>query len=121
LVAGVAAQPEQAQRQDDEASEREAWGVDEQAWADAFAWADEAPAPAAAPDGPFAVWRCNWPAIGCWLALETQWQFSPMGRVMGLDYTAVEIVMRRRAVTNKNQMFADLQTMEQAALEVLRG
>ena len=105
-------------------AEREAWGMDAQAWNDAFAWADEPVARSDADpqhDGPFAVWRCNWEAVGCWMALLSPWRVSPTGRVLGLDYTAVEVVMRRRKVADGDVMFAQLQTMERAALEVLHG
>jgi len=121
---GAAGEPGAQDGGDADAAEREAWGMDAQGWGDAFAWAHEPVASGQedmGQEGPFGVWRCNWPAIGCWMALQSQWRVSPLGRVVGLDYTAVEGVMRRRKVADGDVMFAQLQTMERAALEVLHG
>ena len=94
-----------------------------QDWDAAFDWADQpdtASDGAVAPAGPFKVWRCNWPALACFLACSTQWRVGGMGGVLGLDYPAVEVVMRMHQVRDRSVMFKNLQAMESAALGVLR-
>lgn len=62
----------------------------------------------------------NWEAIQLFLALQTQWRCNEMnGAYCGLPYPAVESVMRMHRVRDHKAMFADLQTMEYAALDVL--
>lgn len=67
------------------------------------------------------VWSSNWPALGVFLACATQWRvaagFGAMA-MLGLDYPAVEVVMRQRSVADP-AVFADVQVMEAAALPVL--
>lgn len=56
------------------------------------------------------------------LAVETQWRVAAgmAGLIwLGLDYSAVDVAMRRQALPDA--VFADLQTMEAAALPVLNG
>lgn len=66
----------------------------------------------------FAVWQDNWISVLTFLACETQWRtVSTMTRLewLGLDYTAVDVVMRRKGIPD--DVFEDLRIMEQAALE----
>lgn len=67
--------------------------------------------------------RANADAIEAWLALESQWRcISPgPGAIiwLGLDYGAVDVVLRRRKWADPDALFADLQEMEGAALEVM--
>lgn len=115
-------QPDTKEQADDE-RERETLGVSVNDWDEAFAWADE-PAAVGAPhtlDEPFGVWRCNWEAVGCFWACQTQWRIAATGRTLGFEYPGLEVVMRRRGVKDKNSMFAQLQVMEAAAMEVLHG
>ncbi len=75
---------------------------------------EEAPASADA----FEVMPANWPAVTAFLACETQWRCVAglAGLIwLGLDYPAVDVVLRR---TGAAAAFADLQVMEDAALEV---
>lgn len=62
----------------------------------------------------------NWDTVRVWLACETQWRVlvRPNGAAvwLGLDYPAVDVVLRRMDLGN--DVFADLQLMERAALEV---
>lgn len=52
------------------------------------------------------------------LRLQTQWRTS-MGGVIGLDYMAVEWLLRLYGVEDQRSMLEDLQTMEGAALSVI--
>lgn len=68
-------------------------------------------------DGAFEVWQENWETLLAWLAVETQWRVveTKTGlKYLGLDYSAVDVVLRRRQ--SLDHVFEDLQTMENAAL-----
>ncbi len=82
----------------------------------------ETPAEAPQPDT-VEIMRANADAIEAWLALESQWRcISPgPGAIiwLGLDYGAVDVVLRRRKWADPDALFADLQEMEGAALEVM--
>ncbi|MEW6314128.1 MAG: DUF1799 domain-containing protein [Pseudomonadota bacterium] len=67
----------------------------------------------------FEVWPENETALTVFLACETQWRFGVMGGVLGLDYAAVESVLRLMKIEAMPQLFGDLQSMERAALEEL--
>jgi hypothetical protein len=75
----------------------------------------------------FEVMPCNWQSVCAFLACETQWRAVPMtlGQMaqvvtevvwLGLDYVAVDVVLRRMGLGD--EIFADLQVMERAALDV---
>lgn len=77
-------------------------------------------------DEAFEVMPCNWTSVCAFLACETQWRAVPlmaggMAAIgtsliwLGLDYAAVDVVMRRTSVPDA--AFADLQIMERAALD----
>ena len=91
--------------------------VDASAFAElgvAIAAPDEPPA-----DDGFGVWAVNWESFRAFLACQTQWRIVAglAGSFWtGLDYAAVDIVLRRRF---PDVRFEDLQTLEQAALEAL--
>lgn len=77
-------------------------------------------APAAAPveEPAFEVWATNWPALVTFLACQTQWKtVATMVGVFrqGLDYSALEIVLRRFGFGDA--VFWDVQTMEREALD----
>lgn len=82
----------------------------------------ETPAAPTRPDA-FEVLRANAEAIEAWLAVESQWRCisAAPGSILwlGLDYGAVEVVLRRRKWADPDQLFGDLQVMEGAALEVM--
>lgn len=65
------------------------------------------------------VWPENRQALEVFLALQTQWRTGALGGVLGLDYTALEAVLRMMQVTDQPTMFEDMQIMERAALEEL--
>ncbi|RCW78077.1 DUF1799 domain-containing protein [Paracoccus lutimaris] len=77
---------------------------------------------AAAPDA-FEVMRANAEAIEAWLGCETQWRCisAAPGSILwlGLDYGAVDVVLRRGKWTDPDQLMTDLQVMEGAALDVM--
>lgn len=66
------------------------------------------------------VLPANWPSVMAWLDCETQWR-AVAGRAgiiwLGLDYQAVDVVLRRTAAPDG--VFADLQLMERIALDVM--
>lgn len=80
-----------------------------------------APAPPSDETEDYPVWSINWPALIAFLDCATQWrsQVAPSGRLIwfGLDYTAVDVVLRRRKADD--DVFPDLCAMELAALPIL--
>ena len=67
----------------------------------------------------FEVWEENWEAAILFLRLSTQWRTGGFGGFFGLDYSAVNALFRIERVKNQRAVFADLQTMEHAAISVL--
>ncbi|HSI41761.1 MAG TPA: DUF1799 domain-containing protein [Xanthobacteraceae bacterium] len=70
----------------------------------------------------FEVWPPNWDALRLFLACSTQWRAAgTFARViwLGLDYGAVEIVMRQLSLAGV--AWNDLQAMEAAALGPLNS
>lgn len=67
---------------------------------------------------PFEVWPENWPAWEAFHLCTTQWRSAPMGGLLGLDYTAVEIVLRAHSIPI--QTLKDLQHIEAGALAEFR-
>ncbi|WP_203560910.1 DUF1799 domain-containing protein [Jiella pacifica] len=65
-----------------------------------------------------AVWAINWQTVRAFLACATCWRvavgLAGMTR-LGLDYAGVDAMLRRRGFDDVD--FADLQLMEEAALE----
>lgn len=70
----------------------------------------------------FPVWADNREALEVFLRLRTQWRVA-VGMVetlyLGLDYAGLEAALRMIKTSDKRTLFADLQVMEFAALEVL--
>lgn len=57
----------------------------------------------------------NWDAVQLYLACQTQWRIGGMkGVATGLDYAAVDVVMRRRGF--RDEVFEQLQTIEKTML-----
>lgn len=67
------------------------------------------------------IWSENLPAYEVFNSMGTQWA-AGMSGVTGLNYCALESVMRLRSVPVDDwpQLFDDVRTMEGAALEVMR-
>ena len=68
---------------------------------------------------PFEVWPENWPVIELWCRVQTQWRVAPMGGLLGLDYQAVDMVLRLTGAEQPLELFDDLREMERAALEAM--
>lgn len=67
------------------------------------------------------VWTCNASSWSAFLALATQWRLAVGATVVrvGLDYVAAEAAIRMMGLGRKSaRIFADLQVMEAAALDV---
>ncbi len=67
------------------------------------------------------VWPENWAAVVAFLDLSTQWRavLGPTGLVwLGLDYTAVDVLLRRRG-DDGDEIFEAIRLMEQDALPIL--
>lgn len=66
------------------------------------------------------VFPACWTSVTTFIACETQWRVAAhlAGIIwLGLDYSAVDVVMRRLSITDA-RVFADLQVMEAEALAV---
>jgi hypothetical protein len=63
------------------------------------------------------VWDINWNTFQLFNALTTQWRVG-MGGATGLDYSVIPSVGKMLGFKNKqiNEMFPDLQVMENEAL-----
>lgn len=63
------------------------------------------------------VWDINWNSFTLFHALTTQWRVG-MGGATGLDYSVIPAVGKMLGFKNKqiNEMFPDLQVMENEAL-----
>lgn len=66
------------------------------------------------------IWPEHINAVQAFSAVSTQWRFSGMGGPSGLDYPAVfatvDRMLRDLTVDDRDQVFADIQIMERAAL-----
>ena len=62
----------------------------------------------------------NWAVVEMFLRLQTQWRTSMSG-VLGLDYVAVEWMLRLYGVEDQRSMLEDLQVMEGAALTLINN
>jgi hypothetical protein len=67
----------------------------------------------------FEVFPENWEALKIFLDCGTQWVYAPQGRVIGLNYPAVESVMRLRRVRDRGGTLDRLREMESAALNLI--
>ena len=69
------------------------------------------------------VWAENWPAVSLFQRLGTQFRVAggPAGYLhLGLDYPAVDVVLRHAGVdTDPDELFAAIQMMEAVALPIL--
>lgn len=73
----------------------------------------------------YEVWQENIESVECFLACRTQWKLlsSHVGKpvVLGLEYAGVILMLRSMKMKNWREVFADIQVMEWAALEVLNA
>lgn len=72
-------------------------------------------------DEEIGVWPDCWESFECFAAMQTQWR-TGMGGSTGLDYVALEPVMRLRGIhrSERKNTFEDIRVMEAAALKVMR-
>ena len=70
------------------------------------------------PEDDVLVWDINWNTFNLFHALTTQWRVCGMGSATGLDYAVIPSVGKMLGFKNKqlNEMFPDLQVMENEAL-----
>jgi len=68
------------------------------------------------------VWQENWESVLLFLAMGTQWNISPVGHPLGINYGSLESTMKMSAVKKKKRasLFMDVRVMESAALDVFR-
>lgn len=66
------------------------------------------------------LWPENWLSFSLFIGMSTQWRVGASG-VIGLDYNALETVMKLQGVKKKQRktIFNEVQVMEVAALEVI--
>jgi hypothetical protein len=70
----------------------------------------------------YEVMAQNAEALRVWLDCENQWRVVAgiTGIVwLGLDFGAVDVVLRRSGIARADEVFADIVLMETAAMEVL--
>ena len=70
---------------------------------------------------PVEIWPDQVEVVNLFSSVLTQWRMGPTGPV-GLDYSAVETVMRMRMIPARERgpLFDDLRIMERAALTAMR-
>lgn len=79
--------------------------------------------PAPQPQTAFDVMAQNRETVLAWLDVETQWRVATgFNQIiwLGLDYNAVDVVLRRRGLAQPDDVFSDLILMEAEALAVFR-
>lgn len=75
------------------------------------------------PPAAFEIMAQNAASFRVWLAVETQWRVAAgMAGIqwLGLDYGAVDVVLRRLGSSDGDGVFADLLVMEAEALTAFR-
>ena len=55
------------------------------------------------------------------MACATQWRLRPMGGVQGIDYSALESVMRMMGVKRRADVFRQVRLIERGAPGRVRG
>lgn len=77
------------------------------------------------PGAALSIWPENWPCLGAWMRLQTQWHLGPSGRMAGLRYPEAERQVQRlmpgASQAELDTVMGHLQQMEHAALEALDG
>lgn len=70
-------------------------------------------------DNAFGVWPENWPTVVFFLTVQTQWRYGAMGGYLGLDYSAIDVMIRYRQMDVTPEMFEGMQLMERTAIPIL--
>lgn len=68
----------------------------------------------------FEIWKENWPALEMFLRMNTQWNISGMGAVLGLNYVALEVMFRVFKVKDRKKLLEEIQLIERGAMDVIR-
>ena len=85
---------------------------------------DAAEQTASQQEGNFQVWPENWETLLVFLAVETQWRESEGmagGRLLGINYPALESAMRLMRIKDKSEMFERVRMMEREAIKYLNS
>lgn len=71
---------------------------------------------------PLFVFGMNVKAVELFAELNTQWVYTGLGVITGLNYPSVEMVMRTRRIPAKDRpsLFEKIRVMESAALKILQ-
>ena len=64
----------------------------------------------------YLVYPENWDAVTVFNRMQSQWRYAPSGVRTGLDYPAIETVMRIIGIKDAADTFDRMQTMEMAIL-----
>jgi len=59
----------------------------------------------------------NWQAFEVFMACQTQWQYAGLGQAVGIQYAALESVMRMMAIEDMPETFQKVRLIEQGALQ----
>tara|TARA_R100000734_G_scaffold16503_1_gene12577 strand:- start:3263 stop:3505 length:243 start_codon:yes stop_codon:yes gene_type:complete len=63
----------------------------------------------------FEVWEENWESVMFFIKMMTQWR-TTMGGVIGLDYSVLQMLFDLYDVSNRKEIFENIQVMEQEAM-----
>jgi len=64
------------------------------------------------------VWPENWDAITAWRVVADQWRIGPAGHPLGLDWPAVEVLLRAAGIALDAALLGRLRVIESSVLEV---
>lgn len=67
------------------------------------------------------MWPENEKTVWLFLECATQWRYGALGGVIGLDYSALDVMFRYRNMEVTPELFEGVQVMERAALPVLNA
>ena len=70
------------------------------------------------------MWPEHVPAVSLFVAAETQWRTAAIGPRLqrtGLDYGAIEVLMRAYKIKRSPEVWNDLRLLEGFALEAMAG
>ena len=63
----------------------------------------------------FEVWEENWESVMFFIKMMTQWR-TTMGGVIGLDYSVLQMLFDLYDISNRKEIFENIQVMEQEAM-----
>jgi hypothetical protein len=68
------------------------------------------------------VWPENWASVVFFLSIGTQWNISPEGKAIGLNYSAIESAMNMQNIRKirRPSLLNDVRLMEETALNIFR-